>query len=129
MGNTTKHEPERFGRVTRDYESPYADRVIMRAGETLSVADRMTDWEGWIWCTTRHGRSRWVPESFVERTGDVGTLLRDYVATELSVRAGQKLVLGERVAGWIWCANEHGRRGWVPAENVAELSSGKETGG
>ncbi len=120
MGDTMKHKPGRVGRVTRDYESPYGDPVVMRVGETLSIADRKTDWKGWIWCTTRDGKSRWVPESFVGRTGEVGTMLRDYESTELSVRVGEQLLLGEEVAGWVWCTNEAGRSGWVPSENVAE---------
>jgi uncharacterized protein YgiM (DUF1202 family) len=108
----------RIGRVIRDYESPYRDPVVVRKGESLTVGDRTTHWEGWIWCTTRNGKSRWFPASFLEDTGDLVTLLRDYEATELSVRVGEQLALGEDVAGWIWCTNEEGRSGWVPADHL-----------
>jgi uncharacterized protein YgiM (DUF1202 family) len=115
-----KHKPGRVGRATREYDSPCGDPVVVRAGEMVSIADRKTDWEGWIWCTTREGQSRWVPESFVERSGEAGTMLRDYEATELSVHVGEQLLLGEEVAGWVWCTSRNGRSGWVPSDSVAE---------
>jgi uncharacterized protein YgiM (DUF1202 family) len=113
-----KRRPERVGRVIRDYDSPYSEPIIMRAGEKVSVGERESEWEGWIWCTAAKEKSRWVPESYVQRCGDVATLLRDYEATELSVRAGDEVLLGQEVAGWVWCTNERGHGGWVPADCV-----------
>jgi hypothetical protein len=44
--------------------------------------------------------------------------LRDYEATELPARAGQVVTLGTRESGWIWCTDELGRSGWLPAEHL-----------
>ena len=85
----------------------------------MTVGQRESEWAGWVWCTNRDGKSRWVPEAYVERTGDTCVMLRDYEATELSVGVGEALVIsGEEESGWIWCTNQAGQRGWVPGDNV-----------
>jgi uncharacterized protein YgiM (DUF1202 family) len=105
-------------RVISDYQSAYPDPLVIIAGEELTVADKETEWSGWLWCTNHRGKSRWVPEDYVERKGSTCIALRDYDATELSVRVGEELFLGEEESDWIWCTNRAGQSGWVPAENL-----------
>jgi hypothetical protein len=90
----------------------------MKAGDCLRVEERQTDWLGWVWCVHPSGRSSWVPENFLHREGDITQAARDYVATELTVNAGQQLELLEEESGWYWCKTEAGDFGWVPVENV-----------
>ncbi len=108
-------------RVVSDYHSAYPDRLVISAGEEVTIGVKESGWSGWVWCTTRDGRSRWVPERYIIRKGDTGTALRDYEATELSVGVGEELTMGQEESGWIWCTNQEGRSGWVPADCVQEV--------
>jgi uncharacterized protein YgiM (DUF1202 family) len=104
--------------VVAAYDSPYTQPLVIRAGEELAVEERPSEWGGWLWCTTRGGESRWVPASYVQRRDDGGLLLRDYEATELAVRAGEEVSLGQEESGWFWCTNRAGQSGWVPKERL-----------
>jgi uncharacterized protein YgiM (DUF1202 family) len=104
--------------VRSSYESAYPDPLVLHAGDKLTVGDRESEWHGWLWCTVAGGKSGWVPERYVERNGHTGVALSDYDATELTVHAGQELVIGERESGWVWCTNQAGESGWVPVENL-----------
>lgn len=114
----------RICRVISAYRAAYPDPLVIHAGEVLAVGEKESEWSGWIWCTNRSGKSRWVPEVYVDRKGDTCVALCDYDATELSVRVGEELVAGQEAAGWLWCTNREGQRGWVPKEH---LSCGFET--
>ena len=116
----TREEPT--CRVVGDYEAVYPDPIVMRAGETLSVGESDTEYASWVWCTGQGGKSGWVPEAYIEQSGDVGVALRDYAATELSVRVGETLTIGVEESGWIWATNSRGGSGWVPAANVERLA-------
>jgi len=113
---------QRICRVIAAYQSPYADPVVFAVGEEVAIAEKACEWPGWVWCTRRDGQSRWVPESYVERKGDdMAVVGRDYEATELSVTVGEELAMGERESDWVWCTNQKGHSGWVPADNVEEM--------
>ena len=108
-------------RVIAGYEAAYPDPLIIRAGERLTVGDRKTTWEGWLWCTNHDGQSRWVPGIYVQRQGNTGLALCDYDATELTVHAGEELVADQEAADWLWCTNQQGQSGWVPIANLAPV--------
>jgi hypothetical protein len=87
----------------------------------LHITDKKTEWAGWVWCTNQAGRSGWAPEVYVRREGDTGLGLVDYDGTELSVEVGQELLVGAQESGWIWCTDQAGQGGWVPAKNVERI--------
>jgi len=102
----------------------------MVKGEKLTIGDRDSEWDGWVWCTNSEGVSRWVPEGFVARHGDTCIALREYESTELSVHIGEILDVGEIESGWAWCikgaelaeqADQAGQAGWVPLECLEEI--------
>jgi len=108
-------------RVISEYQSPYSDPLVIKAGEQLAIGEKESEWSGWVWCTNQNGKSRWVPEKYVQRQGDTALALRGYEATELTVSVGEELTLGEQESGWIWCTNQEGQSGWVPADHVRKL--------
>ena len=112
---------QQFCRVIAKYQSPYSDPVIFSAGEELTIGEKESEWSGWLWCTNRGGKSRWVTETYIERKGDTGVMRCDYEATELSVNVGEELVLGKEESDWIWCTNQAGKSGWAPMDNVEKL--------
>ena len=114
----TKNDQRQICRVISEYQTPYSEPLVISAGEELAIGEKESEWSGWIWCTNQDGKSRWVPEKYVERRGDTGIALYDYEATELSVSVGEELRMGKEESGWIWCTNQEGQSGWVPADNV-----------
>jgi uncharacterized protein YgiM (DUF1202 family) len=117
----TKNNQQQICRVISEYQSPYSEPLVISAGEELAMDEKESEWGGWIWCTNQDGKSRWVPEKYVERRGDMGIALCDYEATELSVSVGEELRMGKEESGWIWCTNQKGQSGWVPADHVERL--------
>ena len=108
-------------RVISDYQSAYPEPLVVSAGGELTISEKESSWSGWVWCTNRDGKSGWVPEIYVERRGDTGVALYDYEATELTVKVGEELTVSKDESGWMWCTNQEGQSGWVPAENVEGL--------
>ncbi len=111
------------GRVISVYQKAYADPIRMKAGDELSIGAKESEWPGWIWCTSRDGKSGWVPAKYVDRQSNTGVALYDYDARELSVSAGQVLSLGQAESGWVWCTNPEGQSGWIPLECI-DLTTG-----
>lgn len=117
----------RICRAITAYESAYPMPFALRAGDELAIGDKESEWSGWLWCTSQRGESRWVPEAYVERRGDTGVALCDYDATELSVDAGEELLVDRQESGWMWCTNRRGQSGWVPGKNLDCESDETET--
>jgi len=109
------------GVVVSSRASDYSDPIIVNAGDRVVLGDKKSPWPGWVWITDSGGKSGWIPEAYIGKSGSVGTGLRDYDATELDVEKGEELVIHEEVAGWYWCTNKAGRSGWVPAKNLVLL--------
>jgi uncharacterized protein YgiM (DUF1202 family) len=116
-------EETRTVRVVKAYQSAFPDPVKLGEGEPVTVQEKKSEWEGWLWCVNREGRNGWVPEHYVSRDQNVCTMTVDYDATELSVEAGETLELHKRESGWWWCVNQTGAAGWVPEENL-EIEEG-----
>ncbi len=107
--------PETY-RVITAHQSTHPEPLTVRKGERLSFERKETEWPGWIWCTSRSGKSAWVPEKWVEIDGDSCVMKRDYNATELSVEVGEVLTVEFEETGWAWATKESGESGWVPLE-------------
>ena len=113
-----------IARVIADYEAPYADPIVVNKGDEIIIdASKKTDWAGWVWCINRGGKSGWVPEAYVERRGDMGTMRCDYNAIELTLRVGELLSVHKAESGFFWVTNQGGQEGWVPSTHV-ELVTG-----
>jgi SH3 domain len=112
---------KRIGRVLTDYQAAYSDPITMHSGEELQLSEKKDNWHGWIWlwCTNQAGKSGWVPECYIEQTGNAGKALYDYDAIELSVSMGEVLSIEKEESGWLWCSTQQGKSGWVPAEHIA----------
>jgi len=112
-------------RVIKEYQAPYPDPIQARAGEEVTVDEnKKTDIEGWVWCTNQAGKSGWAPKAYLELHGNAGTLLCDYSAIELTIRAGEILSVEKTESSFYWVTNQAGRQGWVPAANVEPLMKG-----
>jgi len=107
------------------YARCYADPVILPAGAPVVRVPRDDDEPGWVWCRDpASGRAVWVPEVFLSTGPDGLVLTRFYDAIELSVAAGERVEPLCELAGWVWCRAADGRKGWVPAQTLADLVDG-----
>jgi hypothetical protein len=113
-------------RVIAAYQSAHPDPLVIRVGEKLTVGKKESEWSGWVWCAKQNGKGGWVPEKYVELKGDICVARLDYDATELSVDIGDELIMGYEESGWIWCTNQHGQYGWVPADHLEILGEGSK---
>jgi hypothetical protein len=106
-------------RVHLGYTRQYAAPIVLRAGEKVRIT-RQDLWEErylWLWCVGERGEG-WVPDAFLEVSGDEATALRDYDAVELSADTGETLTILETVNGWHWAMNQHHQQGWIPVSHV-----------
>ncbi len=119
---------ERKCRVVKDYQASSTDPITVEAGEIFMVSEKTDAWEDnpawlWVWCTNQDGKSGWVPKSIVQLSADgrTGTTSVAYKAVELTVTAGQELVIEDEESGWFRCRDQQGGSGWVPVSHVAVL--------
>ena len=106
-------------RVIADYQAPYADPVVTKTGDEVSIdSTKETDWAGWVWCTNRAGKGGWVSEAYLDRQGDIGHLHCDYDAIELTIQVGDVLTVHKAESGFLWVTDQAGRTGWVPSTHV-----------
>jgi len=123
--NRPQTDPERKCRVTSDYQTEFPDPIAVEAGEAFAVSARTSAWENnaawiWVWCTDQREKSGWVPKNIIQMDADgqTGTTRAAYNARELTVTAGQELVIEHEESGWFWCRDQQGKRGWVPLSHV-----------
>ena len=108
-------------RVASDYKAAYPEPLVATKGSALEVHRKDDEWPGWVWCTTTHGVSGWVPESWLQTEGDGSrTLLRDYTARELTVGSGEAVTATHTESGWAWVTNAAGHSGWVPLRHLVQ---------
>ena len=117
---------QRF-RAIADYDSAYPESLMLRAGQGVRFERRETEWEGWLWCTSEHGETGWVPEAWLSLGATFAVAQRDYCARELTVRRGA-VVTGSLVeSGWLWATTDTGVFGWVPLRVLEQYASESAT--
>jgi SH3-like domain-containing protein len=108
-------------RVIRDYMAQYTNPISARQGEVVDVQREDDTYRGWWWCVAIDGRAGWVPLERLSQPVQAGTrapLLADYTATELTVVAGEELLVEEELRAWMYVRNASGARGWIPASHT-----------
>lgn len=106
-----------ISRVTSD-----PNPIRFEKGEVIICGHRDRQWTDYLWCTAQSGRQGWVPDFYLEMSGEhEGVALREYDGTELTVAVGDRLEALEEAGGWVRCRAATGLVGWVPADNLAEV--------
>lgn len=98
----------------KPYKAQYDDPIAFRAGETVGVQRRDTDFPEWFWCRGPDSKEGWVHFSYLSQTTGQAKALRDYSARELTIAAGDEARLIRTLGGWAYLALDDGRSGWVP---------------
>jgi hypothetical protein len=110
------------GKVSVAHQASYPDPIAFHIDDEVDVTDKEENWHGWIWiwCINQQGKAGWVPSAYIVRQdgSNKGVALCDYDARELSVAVGEEVSVQKAESGWLWCINQQGQSGWVPAENI-----------
>ena len=115
--------------VIQSHSRTYPDPIAVTEGEQVAAGERDNPGghEGyWIWCTNGAGKSGWIPEQFLDIADGTAIALVDCDAIELTVAAGDRLMGGEPVNGWVWCVTEDDDAGWVPVDNLRPAGEGDD---
>src|SRR3989338_8343985 len=112
-------------KVIKDYTSAYPNPIKLKKGDPLiSFEEKETQWQGWLWCKNQNHIQGWVPKSYVDIKNETSaTLLKDYDATELTVKKDTFLTVILEEGGWLWCVSPSNKRGWITKENISVVSS------
>jgi hypothetical protein len=108
-------------KIIKDHKSSFPDPIILKKGEKVFVGQEYSedpDWPGWIECKTKSGKKGWVPKQYLKISRDAATVLCDYNANELNVKAGEEVMVYEFVNGWAWSKKSTGEYGWIPVRNI-----------
>src|SRR5262245_52813184 len=112
-------QPSKYARATKAYQKMYLDPIDVAANEIVTVGETDPDWPGWQWCTDARRKSGWVPIAYLEKLDDgTARMICDYIARELSVKTGEKVLLLRFESGWYWARNPNGNEGWVPRSHL-----------
>lgn len=111
-------------KVTKNHKSEFQVPLVAKKGEIVEGQDRETEYEGWLWCRNSSGIHGWVPKTYLESTSESGQFqfLQDYNARELTIDAGQEVIVIDEESGWAWVRTTLGEEGWIPLENLQDLS-------
>jgi hypothetical protein len=113
--------------VTKDYAAEFADPITLTRGETATLDGRKSVWEDnpdwlWVWGTNAQDKGGWTPCTRLRIEGSSGVALEDYDARELTVTAGEWVVVQREESGWAWCVVDPNRAGWVPLSHLRRAS-------
>ena len=106
--------------VITEHQASFPYSLVLRVGDTVRMSERRED--GWIWCINDDGVAAWIPETYLKQEDHGAIVLADYDSTELSSRIGEELSCLNEESGWIWCVNQVGQQGWVPALKLKKLT-------
>jgi hypothetical protein len=118
---TIDPQPRRV-RVATSCTREQVQEIRVRTGESLAVGHRNQQHAAFVWCATEDGHHGWVPEDYIEKTGERSAVaLRDYDSTHLTVSAGEVLDVLAQIDDYLHCRSTTGVEGWVPTACVHEL--------
>ncbi len=113
-------------KVIKNHKNEFQVPLLAKNGELVEGEERETEFKGWLWCRNSSGVHGWVPKAYLEPTSKSGQyqFLQDYNARELTVEAGNEVIVMDEESGWAWARTPLGEEGWIPLENLQDL---KET--
>ncbi|MBI9070372.1 MAG: DUF3109 family protein [Melioribacteraceae bacterium] len=106
--------------VVKSYKSDYPNPLKLIKGAKLKTFKRKSPWKGWIFCEDKNGVKGWVPKSYLQISKNKAVLLKNYDATELTVKHGEILKTKLKESGWFLC-EYNAQFGWIPEKNVVTI--------
>ncbi len=112
--------------VTKQHRSNYPNPIALEKGQTVNVGEAYTGeegWDNWRYCYTLDKRLEgWVPEQIIIRQGNQGIISENYIAKELNVNIGDRVIKRKDLNGWFWVEHiDTTEEGWVPKNNLKRV--------
>lgn len=107
-----------YGTIVAAHTAPDGIPLTVRKGDSVELAHRHEVWPEYVWSRDRSGSTGWVPFNVLDAREGQAIAMEDYSAQELDVQPGDRVRLMWKAAGWWWCENTDGDRGWLPIEIV-----------
>jgi hypothetical protein len=107
--------------VRKNHQSTDPDSLSVKAGDILQGEKKPTKWPNWLWCHDKNNVYSWVPKTFlkaIDAKPGYYKVVKDYVAKELTVKAGDELTILFEDCDWAFARKQNGEEGWVPLENL-----------
>jgi hypothetical protein len=112
----------RHVRVLTSCTREQVQEIRVREGDSLAVGHRNQQHPEFVWSATEDGHHGWVPEDFLEMTGQRSAVARRaYDSSHLTVVANEELTVLEQVGDYLLCRTAAGVEGWVRASCVHDL--------
>ena len=109
-------------RVLTSCTREQVQEIRLRAGDSVAVGHRNQQHPDFVWCATEDGHHGWVPEDYLEMTGQrSGVSQREYDSTHLTVVEEEELDVLEQVGDYLLCRTAARVEGWVQSSCVQEL--------
>ena len=110
-------------KVIKSHKSEFHVPLTAKKGQVVEGEERETEFEGWLWCRNESGIQGWVPRTYLEPASETGQFqfLKNYNARELTVEAGQEVIVLDEESAWAWVRTTLGEEGWIPLENLQDL--------
>ena len=117
----TTDQHRRRVRVLTSCLREQVQEIRIREGDSVAVGHRNQQHPAFVWCATEDGHHGWVPEAYLEMTGErSGVARRAYDSTHLTVAEDEELDVLEQVGDYLFCRSAAGVEGWIRASCVHE---------
>jgi SH3-like domain-containing protein len=101
--------------VVSDHESSYPNPISFKRGDDLMIGKKDTEFQNWMWVTTKDGNQGWAPVQYLQITDEQKAVaMQNYTATELDINVGDELLVHYELNDWRWVEKKDGSCGWVP---------------
>jgi len=105
--------------VVEEHKSNYPNPISFKKGESLIIGKKDTEFEDWIWVTTKDENQGWAPMQYLQiEEGNKAVAKQDYTATELDTCLRDELFLHYELNDWGWVEKSDGSCGWVPMKTT-----------
>ncbi|UOE95855.1 SH3 domain-containing protein [Alkalihalobacillus sp. LMS39] len=114
-------------KVMKQHKSSYPNPIQLSKNQAVIAGEKYSgneSWERWVYCFTLDKKLEgWVPEQIIKKVGKEALIIEDYIAKELNVEVGERIIKRKELNGWLWVKNvETEEEGWVPQENVKPIA-------
>jgi len=108
-------------KITSDYTLYYPDPLFLKVGEQIKILKEDDgEWKGWFFCEDIQGKNGWISKTYFKKENDIGIIIKDYNAIELTVKKDDEVLVIFEDSGWAWCKDSNNNEGWLPTNVLGE---------
>ena len=109
--------------VIKPYTAAYTNPIFVKAGDTITLFEKESEWPGWSWFKTEKGEEGWIPLEYFSKEENKGIVTADYTTREFTVNEGDLFEFIKGAGGWSFCNAPDNEAGWIPDECLNEFEN------